>query len=173
MEKVQLAKLDKLQNDHSFIKGIKNVKIIQIDHIDFVVPYNFGDVVVERSILLSSLFSLMVKATWYQVQGYDLKLLIRAWNMKFLLLRHFKTRGWVFSYLGRTMKNQLMIFILIVNYIEYFVMNRILFNNRICSRKYYVRRFSGVWFYFFPSCFLMNEICVFRVFFAFVLVDFQ
>lgn len=49
-KKYNLAELDKLQNDYSIIKEINKEKLVQIDHIDFVVPYKFGDVVVKGSI---------------------------------------------------------------------------------------------------------------------------
>ncbi|CAK7335879.1 unnamed protein product [Dovyalis caffra] len=58
----------------------RDEQIVQINHIDFLRPPKFGDSVIEKDIMLSSLFSLMAKVNWHQVQDSGFKLWDEEWN---------------------------------------------------------------------------------------------
>ncbi|CAK7339623.1 unnamed protein product [Dovyalis caffra] len=62
-EKVQQIETENQHEQEHNIKDTldRDEKIVQINHIDFLLPPKFGDSVIEKGVLLSSLFSLMAK----------------------------------------------------------------------------------------------------------------
>ncbi|CAK7343238.1 unnamed protein product [Dovyalis caffra] len=70
------------EQEHSIkVTKDRDEQIVQINHIDFLLPPKFGDSIIEKGIMLSSLFSLMAKGNWYQAQGSGFKLRDEVWNV--------------------------------------------------------------------------------------------
>lgn len=52
-EQGQLAESDKQQIEDPIIKKIKEQRIVQVYHINFIVPHKFNGAIAEKNILLS------------------------------------------------------------------------------------------------------------------------